>query len=159
IITKTGTDQLHFGAWLYNLNRAYNAADNQERAAIASGAATDKRRYDFNRVGGEVGGPVLKHKLFAYGAYELNNLGQQATAPTALAPTTAGLQMLNSLAVDQQVKDILAQFPIASVQSQTVPVTAQYSSANPNGVVTQIPVGAVQSVAPNYTNQQDYIIN
>jgi hypothetical protein len=159
VITKTGTDQLHFGAWLYNLNRAYDAADNQEKAAIATGGATDKRRYDFNRVGGEVGGPVLKHKLFAYGAYELNNLGQQATAPTALAPTAAGLQMLNSLAVDQQVKDILAQFPIASAQSQIIPVTAQYSSANPNGVVTQIPVGAVQSVAPSYTNQQDYIIN
>jgi len=159
VITKTGTDKLHFGAWLYNVNRAYDAADNQEKAAIASGAASDKRRFDFNRVGGEAGGPILKNKLFVYGAYELNNLGQQATAPSALAPTSAGMQTLNSLAVDQQVKDLLAQFPIATAQTQTIPVTAQYSAANPNGVVTQIPVGTVQSVAPSFTNQQDYIIN
>src|SRR6266852_3665170 len=135
VITKTGTDKLHFGAWLYNVNRAYDAADNQEKAAIASGAASDKRRFDFNRVGGE------------------------ATAPSALAPTSAGMQTLNSLAVDQQVKDLLAQFPIATAQTQTIPVTAQYSAANPNGVVIQIPVGTVQSVAPSFTNQQDYIIN
>lgn len=159
IITKTGTDQLHFGAWLYNLNRAYDAADNQEKAAIAAGTATDKRRYDFNRAGGEVGGAVLPHRLFVYGAYELNNLGQQATAPTALAPTSAGLQALNALAADQQVKDLLAQFPVAGTQSQTIPVTGQYSAANPNGTVTQIPVGPVQSVAPSFQNQQDYIIN
>jgi len=159
VITKTGTDQIHFGAWLYNLNRMYDAADNQEKAAIASGSTTDKRRYDFNRVGGEAGGAVLKDKLFLYGAYELNNLGQQATAPTALAPTSAGMQMLNSIAADQQVKDLLAQFPIAGTQTQLIPVTAQYSAANPNGVTSQIPVGPVQSVAPNFTNQQDYIIN
>src|SRR5882724_320315 len=111
VIIKTSTDQIHFKTWLYNLNRMYDAADNQEKAAIASGSTTDKRRYDFNRVGGEAGGAVLKDKLFLYGAYELNNLGQQATAPTALAPTSAGMQMLNSIAADQQVKDLLAQFP------------------------------------------------
>jgi hypothetical protein len=159
VITKTGTNQLHFGAWIYDINRAYDAADNQEKAAIASGAATDKRRFDFNRVGGDVGGPIFKDKLFVYGAYELNNLGQQATAPTALAPTTAGMTMLQALAVDPQVKAILAQFPVASSQTQTLAVTSQFSAANPNGIVSQIPVGAVESVAPNYTNQQDYIIN
>jgi hypothetical protein len=159
IITKTGTNQLHFGAWLYNVNRMYDAADNQEKDAIASGAATDKRRYDFNRVGGDVGAPIIKDKLFVYGAYELNNLGQQATAPTALAPTSAGLTALNGLAVDQQVKDLLAQFPIAAAQTQTLAVTSGFSAANPNGTVTQVPMGLVQSVAPSYTNQQDYIIN
>jgi outer membrane receptor protein involved in Fe transport len=159
IITKTGTNQVHFDAWLYNINRAYDAADNQEKAAIASGAATDKRRFDFNRVGGDIGGPIWKDKLFLYGAYELNNTGFQATAPSALAPTSAGLTTLNSLAVDQQVKDLLAQFPVASTGTTTVPVTSGYSAANPAGTVTQVPVGPVQSVAPSYTNQQDYIIN
>lgn len=160
VITKTGTNKLHFGAWLYNINRAYDAADNQEKAAIASGQLTDKRRFDFNRVGGDVGGPIWKDKLFLYGAYEFNNLGQQATAPSALSPTAAGMTLLNGMAADQQVKDLLAQFPIASAQ------TCVQSTANPpppnacplvNG--TPIPVGTVQSVAPSFTNQQDYIIN
>ena len=159
VITKTGTSQLHFGGWLYNINRAYDSPDNQEKLAMQTGAATDKRRYDFNRVGGDIGGPIWKNKFFLYGAYELNNLGQQATAPTALSPTSAGLTLLNNLAVDQNVKDLLAQFPVAPAQTQSINVTAGFSAANPNGIVTAIPVGTVQSVAPSYTNQQDYIIN
>jgi outer membrane receptor protein involved in Fe transport len=142
VITKTGTNQLHFGAWLYDVNRAYDAPDNQEKAQGF------KRRFDFNRVGGDIGGPIWKDKLFLYGAYEFNNLGQQATAPSALAPTAAGLATLNTLAVDQQVKDILAQFPVATAQTTSILV---------NNV--PIPLGAVTSVAPSFTNQQDYIIN
>jgi len=148
VITKTGTNALHFGAWLYDINRAYDAPDNQEKAAIANGSATDKRRFDFNRVGGDIGGPIWKDKLFFYGAYEFNNLGAQATAPSGLAPTSAGLTMLNTMAADQPVKDLLAQFPVAPAQTGTVTV---------NG--TAIPVGTVTSVAPAYINQQDYIIN
>jgi hypothetical protein len=169
IITKTGTNQLHFGAWLYNVNRMYNAPDNQEKDAIRLGQATDKRRYDFNRVGGDIGAPIIKDKFFVYGAYELNNLGQQATAPSALAPTSAGMALLNSLAVDQQVKDLLAQFPIASGQTNCVTggvsmpckvtVTSGFSAANSKGTATDIPLGAVTSVAPSFQNQQDYIIN
>ncbi len=148
VITKTGTNQIHFGAWLYNINRAYDAADNQEKAAIASGQLTDKRRFDFNRVGGDIGGPVFKDKLFFYGAYEFNNLGQQASAPSGLAPTAAGMTLLNTLAVDSQAKALLAQFPVASTQTTSVTVSG-----------TAIPVGSVQAVAPAFTNQQDYIIN
>jgi hypothetical protein len=142
VITKTGTNQLHFGAWLYNINRNYDAPDNQEKQLGF------KRRFDFNRVGGDVGGPILKDKLFLYGAYEFNNLGQQASAPSALAPTAAGMTLLNTLAVDSQAKALLAQFPVASAQISTVTVSG-----------TAIPVGEVQSVAPSFTNQQDYIVN
>jgi len=160
VITKTGTNKLHFGAWLYNINRAYDAPDNQEKDAIASGATNDKRRFDFNRVGGEIGGPLWKDKLFVYGAYEFNNLGQQATAPAALAPTSAGMTLLNGMAADQPVKDLLAQFPVATAET-CVETTAAPLPANAcplvNGV--PIPVGTVTSVAPSFTNQQDYIIN
>lgn len=148
VITKTGTNRVHFGAWAYNTNRAYDAPDNQEKAAIASGQLTQKRRYDFNRVGGEIGGPILKDKLFYYGAYEFNNLGLQPSAPSGLAPTSAGMTLLNAMAADPQVMTLLAQFPIAPTQTSTVTV---------NG--TPIPAGSVQAVAPGYINQQDYIIN
>ena len=160
VITKTGTNQLHFGAWLYDINRAYDAADNQEKAAIANGSATDKRRFDFNRVGGEVGGPIWKDKLFFYGAYEFNNLGLQATAPAALAPTSAGMTLLSGFAVNQPVKDLLAQFPIATAET-CVESTAVPAPPNACPLVngTPIPVGQVTSVAPAFTNQQDYIIN
>jgi outer membrane receptor protein involved in Fe transport len=160
VITKTGANQLHFGAWLYNTNRAYDAADNQELAGIATGQLTGKKRYDFNRVGGEVGGRIIKDKLFYYGAYEFNNLGLQPSAPSALAPTAGGMTTLTNMAVDSQAKALLAQFPIASAQTTCgnppVPCTV---TVNTTGTAVAIPVGAVQSVAPGFTNQQDYIIN
>ena len=154
VITKTGTNQLHFDAWIYNNNRAYNAATNQEIASIANGSSPGKFRYDFNRVGGDIGGPLKKDKVFLYGAYELQNLGQQATAPSALAPTAAGLTTLTGLAVDSQVKSLLAQFPIAPVQTSTILIK---TPAAPAGV--NVPVGTVIAVAPNYTNQMDYDIS
>ena len=150
VITKTGTNQVHFGLWGYNTNRAYDAFSNQE------GQIGKKRRYDSNRVGGDVGGSIIKNKLFYYGAYEFNNLGLQPSAPAPLAPTSAGMTQLNAMAVDQQVKDLLAQFPIAAAQTNcsTPPAPCVVIV---NG--TRIPVGTVQAVAPSYVNQQDYIIN
>jgi hypothetical protein len=158
VITKTGTNQVHFGAWLYNINRNYDAPDNQEKQLGF------QRRFDFNRAGGEVGGPIFKDKLFLYGAYEFNNLGQQASAPSALAPTAAGLTMLNTLAIDQQVKTLLAQFPVAPAQTMcgNPPAPCSISvhdPANLGGPTTAIPLGSIQSVAPAFTNQQDYIVN
>jgi len=154
VITKTGTNQVHFGLWGYNTNRAYDAFSNQE------GQIGKKRRYDSNRVGGDVGGSIIKNKLFYYGAYEFNNLGLQPSAPAPLAPTSAGMTQLNAMAVDQQVKDLLAQFPIAAAQTNcgnpSVPCTVTVNTA---GTPVLIPVGTVQAVAPSYVNQQDYIIN
>ena len=117
VITKSGLSDLHVSAWLYNMNRAYNAADNQEHADIAKGIRTGKRRFDFNRVGGEAGGAVWPSRLFVYGAYEFSDLNRQATAPTGLAPTSAGMAALDMLAANQQIRDLLAQFPVAPVQN------------------------------------------
>jgi len=148
IIMKTGTNNWHGAGWFYNVNRAYDAADNQEVQDIIKGVRPGKRPYDFNRLGGDVGGPIIKDKFFIYGAYQFLDLHKQATAPTELAPTSAGMTTLNALAVDSQVQSLLAQFPIAPVQTQTVTV---------NGV--PIPVGTVTSVAPDFTHQMDYNIN
>jgi len=155
VVTKTGSSQLHLGAWIYNMNRAYNAADNQEHADIAKGIRLGKRRFDFNRAGGEAGGPVLRNKLFLYAAYEFNDLNGQATAPTGLAPTAAGMALLTTLAANSQVRDLLAQFPIAPVQNPcpgppacTVIVDGQ-----------DIPVGTVNSIAPSFVRKHDFLIN
>ncbi len=154
VVMRSGTNNLHFGAWLYNLNRAYDAADNQEHTDILGGVRTGKRRFDFNRVGGDIGGPILKNRLFIYGAYELDNTGAQATAPSALAPTSAGLATLNSLAVDSQVKNLLTQFPVAPAKTKTLLVTPIGGTTG-----TSVAVGTITTTAPRYTNQQDYNIN
>src|SRR6266446_498274 len=70
IITKSGTNNWHGAGWEFNRNRNYNAADNQQKQRIADGTATGLDRFDYNRFGGSVGGPIKKDRLFIYGAYE-----------------------------------------------------------------------------------------
>jgi len=71
---QTGTNKLHFGAWLYNINRATTLPITRNTQTVANGSATDKRRSISTRRG-DIGGPILRDKLFLYGAYEFNNLG------------------------------------------------------------------------------------
>jgi hypothetical protein len=155
VITKSGSSQLHFGAWFYNMNRAYNAADNQEHTDIANGIRTGKRRLDFNRMGGEVGGPLLPSKIFFYGAYQFSNLNRQATAPSALAPTSSGMATLNTLAANPEIRGLLAEFPIAPAQNTCPGPLACTVMVNGQ----QIPIGSVNSMAPDFVRQHDFLIN
>jgi outer membrane receptor protein involved in Fe transport len=155
VITKSGTSQLHGGIWEYNMNRAYDASDNQEQADIRNGVRTGKRRFDFNRVGGEVGGALWPETLFVYGAYEFDDLNGQATAPSGLAPTLPGMSLLNSMAVNEQIRDLLAQFPIAPAQNSCSGKLA--CSVNVNGQA--IPIGSVTSIAPSFTRTHNFLVN
>lgn len=148
IVTKSGTNDWHGAAWGFNRNRNYDAADNLQKDRIKSGQATDKDRFDYNRAGASAGGPIIKNKLFIYGAYEFQNNGLASSSPSFKSPTSAGLTTLTSLAHDQAVKDVLAQFPVAPSASSSVVVNGQV-----------IPVGTIQSVAPNFSNEHDFIVN
>jgi hypothetical protein len=151
ILTKSGTNDLHGSAWYYGQNKKLNAFDNLQKAAIEDRRAAglpDKPRYDFNRLGGMVGGPIKRDKIFFFGAYEYQTRGREATGVSVLTPTSAGLATLNTLAANQQVRDLLAQFPVAGASTQTVTV---------NG--TSIPIGTYQAFAPDYFNRNDFQIN
>jgi len=145
IVTKSGSNSWHGSAWEFNNNRDFNAMDNLEKAS----GLTDPRRVDRNRAGADIGGPIIKDKLFIYGAYQFSNVGLAAAAVQQLAPTADGLAALNALAANQEVRDILAQFPTAAVADSGAQVV--------NGV--SIPIGTFQPAAPSYLNQHDFNIN
>jgi len=149
VVTKTGTNNLHFNAWWYNVNRHLNASDNFEEAQIKAGTRKEKKRYDYNRAGGDIGGAIIPNKLFYYGAYEYRTEGSQGSTPAFKAPTQQGMTVLNSLAVNQQVKDLLGQFPVAGSASGT-PLTVKGQP---------VPIGDVTADAPQYFNTHDYLIN
>jgi Carboxypeptidase regulatory-like domain/TonB dependent receptor-like, beta-barrel len=145
IVTKSGTNAWHGAAWEFNNNRDFNAMDNLEKGS----GLTAPRRVDRNRAGADIGGPLIKDKLFIYGAYQFSGIGLSAAAVQQLAPTAAGLAQLNSMAANDTVRSILSQFPtapVADAPSQTV-----------NGV--SIPIGTFQPAAPSYLNQHDFNIN
>jgi outer membrane receptor protein involved in Fe transport len=148
VVTKTGTNSVKGGLWWYNSNRHLNATSSQEAALIESGQQTDKSRFDYNRVGGNVGGPIIADKLFFYGAYEFQATGSQPAAPAVITPTAAGLATIIGMA-NPAVADILAQFPVAPA--------GDVGTVLVNGV--DIPVGNAIAQAPSFLNQHDWIAN
>src|SRR4029077_3156452 len=86
--------------------------------------------------------------FFVYGAYEFQNNGLASSSPSFSSPTADGLATLMTLAHDSAITDFLKQFPVAAAANAAVLVNGQ-----------AIPVGTIQSTAPNFANQHDFIVN
>jgi outer membrane receptor protein involved in Fe transport len=149
LITKTGTNNWHGSAEWYNQNRNYNSLDNLTKGAIASGTIPGQPGFDNNRGGGTLGGPLKKNKWFIFGAYEYTYLHGQGTATPLIAPTATGLSMLESMAADSQVRNILTNFPVAP-SANLAPITVNGQS---------IPIGNVVIISPLYQKENDAIVN
>src|SRR6202040_46355 len=161
IVTKSGTNNWHGAGWWYNRNRDLNAATNQEKVNNA-GSSDLKNRYDYNRAGASVGGPILKNKLFIYGAYEFQNNGLGSLGATVTMPTATGFSQLAALSPNSAVAAALGQFPAAPTSNglahcTTGPGDTQKELACVNG--TAIDVGTFSSTAPNFSNQHDFAVN
>jgi len=133
-----------------------------QKQRIENGSATDKDRFDYNRFGASMGGPVKHDKLFVFGAYEFQNEGLASSGASVVMPTSAGLAQLQALNPDSAVGALLAQFPLAPTSNGKAhcnagsgdPV-ASFSCVNGQAV----DVGTFQSVAPSYSNQHDFTVN
>lgn len=142
VIVKSGTNQLHGSIFEYLQNRNLNAVDN---TLVLAGNRTNPR-FDNNRLGATVGGPIVKDKLFYFGSYEYNPVGQASTpGATVYAPTEAGLNLLNSMTNLSQTN--------LKIFEKYVPVAA---TADPNNPITvngaNIPDGPLTFASPNYSN-------
>jgi hypothetical protein len=145
IVVKSGTNSFHGAAYEYFQNRNLNAIDQSVANSTTPGDPIRNPRYDSNRYGGQVGGPIFKSKLFFFANYEYNEVGQ-ASVPGAplLAPTSDGYA---------------AMLAIPNISTANVQALQKYAQApvhNPGQFVTvggvQIPVGTLPIRAPNFTN-------
>lgn len=95
----SGTNQVHGRLYEYFDNRKLNAVDTlQANSNIASGLDRGfKPRYDFNRYGGQLGGPILHDKLFLFSNFERQTLGQAGGSATFCAPTAAGFTAISAV--------------------------------------------------------------
>ena len=148
IVTKSGTNDWHGAGWWYNRNRDLDSATNQEKTAFVPGTGDVKNRFDYDRAGASAGGPILRNRLFIYGAYEFQNQGLGAQGATVTMPTASGLTQLAALNPDAAVTAVLNEFPAAPTKSGTTLV---------NG--TPIDVGQYAGVAPSYFNEHDFTVN
>ena len=98
-MVKTGTNDLHGSVYEYLNNRNLNAVDSLKSVQ----GFTSNPRFDYNRFGGTVGGPIIKNKLFYFADWEYSPLGQASTPGSPIqAPTAAGYQTIAVSAGHQQ---------------------------------------------------------
>lgn len=142
-VVKSGTNAYHGVAYVYNTNRNYDAFDSLN----AIGGLTSNPRFDNNRFGGQIGGPVLKNKLFFFVNYEQEPLGQAGTAGAVCSPTAAGFATIN--ATPGLSATNLAVFE-KYVAAGTTPTDACTPIAWVGG--STIPTAGLAVTAPSFTN-------
>jgi hypothetical protein len=168
-VIKSGSNAFHGSAFEYFENRNLNAADNLS----AVDANPLHPRFDDNRFGGNVGGPVKKNKLFFFVDYEYNPIGNSSSAGEILAPTAAGYSALGSIAgINKNSLATLQQYlgtagtALSPAAAGGYPVVGPtYEAGNPTvynaaGLPTgghtgvSIPIGQISFNPPSYTNNE-----
>ncbi len=152
LVTKTGTNNWHGSGEWYNQNRNYNSLDNLTKNAIdLQKSIPGQPAFDNNRFGGTVGGPIVKNKLFIFGAYEYTYLHGQGSATAFTGPTADGMAILQVQAADSAVTSLLKNFPIASspLPANKWPVV--------NGI--PVPMGNITIFSPNFQREHDAQVN
>src|SRR5581483_1765679 len=163
IVTRTGTNSLHGSGFWYVQNRNLNARDFTTQNLIRQGVLTDKPRYDYNRVGGTIGGPVKKDKIFYFGAYEFENLGAASSSSTANFPTAQGMAILSALPsgitravtpgkVSSFIVDFLKKYGAVAPQ-------ANAASTWPVVLGTPIPIGPVGRAFPSFATDHRFLVS
>jgi hypothetical protein len=144
-VVKSGTNSFHGLAYIYNQNRNYDALDTLQ---VIEGF-TSVPRFDQNRIGGQIGGPVLKNKLFFFVNYEYEPLGQAGGAGAVCAPTAAGFATINATPG-------LSATNVAIFEKYVQPGTLAGAGCAPLAWTggTTIPTAGLAVVSPFFTNSK-----
>ena len=178
-VTKSGSNNYHGTAFEFFRNKDLNALDNLQ--TLAGLTRETNPRYDQNRYGFNIGGPLYlprfgeggpytypwsgKNRLFFFFQFEQTGLGQAASPGNVSAPTAEGLAVLQGLSGISATN--LAQFrqfvPVAaSNNAGTIPVCAVARDASgscPGGNQLDVPVGNISFAAPNFQNNRNIVFN
>jgi hypothetical protein len=153
----SGSNKFHGKVYEYFDNRNLNAAFG------TAGTKTPNSRYDYNRYGGQLGGPIVHDKLFFFVNYERQTIGQsiknQQCVPTAdgraTLTTDENEDGFSATNIDQYLKYEPA--PNSSLDPNAVCGLSSFelTSGPVGGGEDQgpIPVGVYTLDAPTYSNR------
>src|SRR5262249_11897255 len=145
----SGTNSFHGRVYEYAQNRYLNAIDySRELQHRQSSDVPERPRYDNNRFGGQVGGPIIKNKLFFFGNYTYNPIGQATTPASGVyAPTATGYTQLAAISgLSANNLSVLKQYATGTGAPTTVTVKG-----------TPVQVGLIPIAAPNYINNKYFV--
>ncbi len=148
-IVRSGGNEVHGSIYEYLQNRTLNAVD----ALDWTQGLTTLPRYDSNRLGASIGGPILKNKLFYFGNFEYNPIGQTATPGTPItAPTASGYSALAGVGSKLSANNL-----------STFQKYVGTAPANDAGTVSvlgaTIPIGTISTISPSYSNNYDAVVS
>lgn len=164
-LIKSGTNSFHGAAYLYSQNRNFNAMDQ----ATKNNGFKENQRFDDNRMGGQIGGPIFKNKLFFFGNLEYRPVGQ-ASVPGApiCTPTAAGYATIKGIPnISSTNLGVFQTYatpaPVGGNCLSTSDKDPRTGLPNTNrdiyitnpsatGGFTPVQVGVLPTAAPNYTN-------
>jgi hypothetical protein len=155
-VVKGGSNSIHGSAYEYLQNRNLNAVD----ALQWTQGLTSLPRYDNNRLGATIGGPIRKNKLFYFGNFEYNPIGQSAVPGSPLeAPTSAGMSALAAIPGISTTN--LGWFqkwvPVApSANAGSITVQNPLIAGSPTYT---IPIGYLSFASPTYGNNYDAVVS
>ncbi len=141
-ITKSGTNQAHGSVFYYNRNSDTFAADPiAEKIAGTgpNGTGLGVAPANFNQWGGSLGGPIVKNKVFLFGATQFNRLRQDSAVLTTVPDAAFRQGDFSSLAATDPIFD-----PTTGNADGTG--RTQISSG---GTLNVIPSGRIDPVANN----------
>ena len=150
-VLVSGTNSFHGRLYEYFQNRNLNAIDVSRK----NQGITKNPRYDNNRFGGQIGGPIFRNKLFFFANYEYNPIGQASTPGSAVfAPTAAGFATIAGIpGLSATNVGVLKQF--TNAPTACTPGVASCPTVLVGGVPVQ--VGVLPIVAPNFSNSKALI--
>ncbi len=102
LIYKNGSNHFHGAVWDRILNSSLDAAD---KANFYSGGF--KSKYRENIFGYDIGGYILKDKLFFFNSLQLDHY-RSSTSSTLIVPTTSGIAQLKTLTSNPRAATLLA---------------------------------------------------
>jgi hypothetical protein len=97
-ITKGGTNTYHGSAWDLYTGSGLAATDGQTRQIVPKDHG-NKARQDTHQYGFTAGGPIIKNKLFAFGAMQLSRTYGNEQRAAATLPDADGITLLQNIAL------------------------------------------------------------
>jgi carboxypeptidase family protein len=114
--TKRGTNQFHGSAFWQAYNSGFNANSYQNDAYLAAGLTSLGRKQPFhtNDFGANIGGPIIRNKLFFFFNYEFENQPGKAIFTQGVLTTAAQAGMYTYSRADNGQPQTVSLYSIAA---------------------------------------------
>ena len=148
-IYKSGTNSFHGDLWEINRNSALAAIPAQD--AVAN--SVTKNPYDNeNTFGFDVGGPVIRDRLFAFGAAQWDRERQAVIGPAGFfLPTPAGIATLQALLPNPNISLLLASIgPLVGTPGSASTTTVALGEGRPSVEIGPFQFHNVRTISNAY---------